>query len=199
MIDEKNLQQRMQQIEILTQEIEALPDQNARTKAVELMQLLMEYHGAALERVMEIVSRAGTAGSEIFDDLSKDELAASVLLLYGLHPLEIEERVVSALERVRPFLKSRGGDVELLGVEDGIVRLNLFGNCNGYSSASESLKQAIEKAIYEAAPDIAAIKVENAAEQPPADVHFVQIVRNKGTQAAEDSHSNNNQSFVNIV
>lgn len=166
MLDEKNFQQRMQKIEALTQEVEALPDENARAKAIELMQLLMEYHGAAIERIMEIIAKTGAAGKVIFSDLAKDELAASLLILYGQHPLDFETRVELALDKVRPFLKSHGGNAELLSVEDGIVRVRMVGSCNGCPSSSVTLTQAIEKAIYEAAPETVAIEAEGAIEEP---------------------------------
>ena len=44
-------------------------------------------------------------------------------------PCRVEERVREALDEVRPYLESHGGDVELLGVEDGVVRLRLQGSC----------------------------------------------------------------------
>lgn len=201
MIDEKNLRQRMRQIEVLTEEIERLPDANARTKTIELMQLLMEYHGAAIERVMEIIAAKGETGYAIFDDLAADELASSLLLLYGLHPLEIESRVENALEKIRPYLKSHGGDAELLGVENGVVRLNMIGSCNGCPSSGETLKNAIEKAIYEAAPDVAAIMLENveSAQTQTTAGNFVQIGRNNNSNSDKNLHSGSGNSFLNIV
>lgn len=181
MTNEKDFQQRMQKIEALTEEVEALPDANARAKAIELMQLLMEYHGAAIERVMDIVARSGAAGKAIFNNLAKDDLANSLLLLYGLHPVDLETRVQQALDKVRPFLKSHGGNAELLSVEDGVVRLRLIGSCNGCPSSSATLKQSIEQAIYEAAPDIVAIEAEGVSEEPKPTNGFVQI---KGIQNA---------------
>ena len=173
---------RMQKIEALTREIEALPDDNARSKTLELVQLLMEYHGAAIERVMEIIAETDAADG-IFDELASDELANSLLLLYGLHPLDFETRVEQALEQVRPYLKSHGGDAELLSVEDGIVRLQMIGSCNGCPSSSVTLKQAIEKAIMEAAPDVVSIIAEGADEKPKTN-GFVQIKGIQQTVAA---------------
>lgn len=170
----------MQKIEALTGEVEAFADENARAKAIELMQLLMEYHGAAIGRVMEIVAKTGIAGSVIFNELAKDELAASLLLLYGLHPVDQETRIEQALDKVRPFLKSHGGNAELIGVEDGVVRLRMVGACNGCPSSSATLKQSIEQAIYEAAPDVIAIEAEGAVEEAKPK-KFVQI---KGIQNA---------------
>lgn len=194
---ETNLAEQMRQIELLTKEIEALPDANARTKAIELMRLLMEYHGAALDRVMEIISRSGAVSEKIFADLERDELTSGLLLLYGLHPAEVETRVANALEKVRPFLKKHDGDAELISIENGVVNLNLHGSCNGCPSSSQSLISAIEEAIYEAAPDIAQIKMQSAETEPAknAAVNFVQI---KGRNGKNPS-SAKSQSLINIV
>lgn len=174
MLDEKDFQQRMQKIETLTQEVEALPDENARSKAIELMQLVMEFHGTAIERMMEIIA-AQSSSESIFASLAKDELANSLLLLYGLHPSPLEIRIEQALEKVRPYLKSHGGDAELLSIEDGVVRLRMIGSCNGCPSSSLTLKQSIEKAIYEAAPDVR--RIEAVGEEKPKPKSFVQIAR----------------------
>jgi len=178
---------RMQKIEALTREVEALPDENARETALELMRLLMEYHGAAIERVLEIVA-AGDSSDLIFDNLAKDELSNSLLLLYGLHPLDFETRVEQALEQVRPYLRSHGGDAELLSVEDGVVRLRMIGSCNGCPSSSVTLKEAIEKAITEAAPDAVSIIAETGDEKPKTN-GFVQIKGRHPTEAITDFRS----------
>ncbi|MEP6901054.1 MAG: NifU family protein [Actinomycetota bacterium] len=183
MLDKNDFQKRMQKIEILTQEVEALPDENARSKAIELMQLMMEYHGAAIERVMEIIA-AQSSSDYIFDNLTKDELSNSLLLLYGLHPLALETRIEQALDKVRPFLKSQGGDAELINIENGVVNLQMLGSCNGCPSSSLPLKQAVEKAIYETAPDVAAIEMKSG-EAAPKPKKFVQI---KGIQSHPPQH-----------
>ena len=70
---------------------------------------------------------------------------ASLLLVHGLHPYDVETRVARALDGVRPYLGSHGGDVELLGVtDDGVVRLRLLGSCDGCPSSSVTLKLAVE-------------------------------------------------------
>ena len=74
--------------------------------------------------------------------------------------------MVQALDKVRPYLGSHGGNVELLGVEDGVVRLRLQGSCDGCPSSQVTLKYAIEEGIYAVAPDITAIEVEGVVERP---------------------------------
>jgi Fe-S cluster biogenesis protein NfuA len=75
--------------------------------------------------------------------------------------------VRQALEGVRPYLGSHGGDVELLGVEDGVARLRLAGTCNGCPSSTVTLQNAIEEALLKAAPDLERIDAEGVAEPQP--------------------------------
>jgi len=174
----------MDQIEGLIRKIENLPDPEARASALALLQALMEFHGAGIERLMELVAESEDAGYAIFDRFAEDELVGSLLLLYGQHPLPLETRVTKALDRVRPYLDSHGGNVELLSVSDGVVRLRMQGSCKSCPSSSMTLKLAIEEAIYAAAPDVMEIVAEGVTEQPPA-TGFVQI----GTGARSRSGS----------
>lgn len=156
----KDLQKRMARIEELVGTIESLSDPNARANARELVQSLMELHGNGIERMLEIVAEARATGVDLIDELSRDDLVASLLLLYGLHPLDLDTRVMQALDKVRPYLQSHGGNVDLLGVDEGRVRLKLEGSCHGCASSALTLKLAIEEAIYDAAPDVVALEVE---------------------------------------
>jgi Fe-S cluster biogenesis protein NfuA/nitrite reductase/ring-hydroxylating ferredoxin subunit len=169
----------MEKIEKLLRKIENLPDPEARADALALVQALMEFHGAGIERVMEIVSELGESADTIFNSFAADDLVGSLLLLYGQHPLPIETRVTQALDKVRPYLDSHGGNVELLGIADGVVRLRMQGSCKSCPSSAITLKLAIEEAIYAAAPDIVAIDAEGVTEQPAA-TGFVQIGKSSG-------------------
>jgi Fe-S cluster biogenesis protein NfuA/nitrite reductase/ring-hydroxylating ferredoxin subunit len=170
----------MQRIEGLIRKIESVPDAEARASAMELVQSLMDFHSAGLDRLMEIVAEAGEAGYAIFDNFARDGLVGSLLLLYGLHPVPLETRVTQALEKVRPYLDSHGGNVELIDIADDVVRLRLQGSCKSCPSSSMTLKLAIEEAIYEAAPDVRAIEAEGVAEKV-APTGFVQIGKSNGS------------------
>jgi Fe-S cluster biogenesis protein NfuA/nitrite reductase/ring-hydroxylating ferredoxin subunit len=98
--------------------------------------------------------------------MAEDDLIRGVLLLHGLHPIDLRARVEGALESVRPYMRSHGGGVELLDVSDGVVRIRLEGHCQGCPSSTVTLKLAVEKAIYEAAPDIAGIEVDDPVGPP---------------------------------
>jgi Fe-S cluster biogenesis protein NfuA len=158
--------QQMARIEELVQEIETLPDAKSRETAAELVQLLMEFYGQGLARMLAI---AGSAPAQVVDSYGQDPLVSQILMLHGLHPVDLPTRVEKALEKVRPLLHSHGGDVELLGIENGLVRLRLEGSCHGCPSSTMTLKNAIQEAIYEFAPDVAGLDVAGLAEpRPPA-------------------------------
>jgi len=135
-----------------------LVEQVKSPAAIELVQTMMEFHRAAIDRMMEIVSDADDLGMNVIHTLTTDELVSHMLLLHGLHPLAIDERVRTALNDVRPYLKSHGGDVELIEVMDGVVKLRLVGACSGCPSSTATLRGAIEKAIRDAAPDVVSIE-----------------------------------------
>src|SRR5438105_877549 len=89
---DENLNGRIQQIEGLIRKTEALPDPNARSLALELCQAVLGFHAAALERLIEIISEGGEPCT-IVNALAADDLTSSLLLLHGLHPHSLEERV----------------------------------------------------------------------------------------------------------
>ena len=103
-------------------------------------------------------------GERIAVGLTEDPLIATLLLIHDLHPIPIEDRVQAALESVRPYMKSHGGNVELLSLEDGIARIHLHGSCQ-LSASSVTLELAIKQALEEAAPDLAGLEVEGVAPQ----------------------------------
>jgi len=164
--DDTKLRERLQRIDTLLLEIDGQPDPATRARTREIVQILMEFHGAGLERILTQLASTGEPGQQIIHSLARDELIASLLLLYGLHPLDLETRVGAALEKVRPYLHSHGGNVELLGINGDVVRIRLQGSCHGCPSSALTLKQTIEEAIHEAAPDVAAIEVEGESKEP---------------------------------
>jgi Fe-S cluster biogenesis protein NfuA len=158
-------QQRIQSIERLLGEIESTADPSLRKTVRELVQLVMDLHGAGLERMLELIRAGGAEGENVIEKLGRDELVASLLILYGLHPVDLEARVAQALDKARSRLRAHEGEVELLGIEDGMVRLRLRANGHGCGSTSEALKEMVEQAVYQTAPDVTAVVIEGAGEK----------------------------------
>jgi Fe-S cluster biogenesis protein NfuA/nitrite reductase/ring-hydroxylating ferredoxin subunit len=135
----------------------------ARERAEELVRLVVDLYGAGLERLLEIAHETGRLDDVLLDRLAADDLVASLLTVHGLHPYSVETRVAQALDSVRPYLGSHGGDVEFLGLTDqGTVRLRMLGSCDGCASSSVTLTLAVETAIQAAAPEVTGIDVEEA-------------------------------------
>jgi Fe-S cluster biogenesis protein NfuA/nitrite reductase/ring-hydroxylating ferredoxin subunit len=155
-------------VEGLLEQLEALPDRVARESANEAIAALLDLYGAALERIVEEVAAVDPEG-RVAANLGEDELVSHVLLLHDLHPLPLRDRVQEALDGVRPYLASHGGNVELKGVEEGVVRLAMEGSCSGCPSSTVTLKLAIEDAIHKSAPDVVEIVAEGVAPEasPP--------------------------------
>lgn len=166
MTDDKEFRKRVQQIGDLVQQIEAIADPAVRATTKELVQLLMELHGTGLERMMDITFQAGDAGSQIIDDLGRDPLVSSLLVLYGLHPEELTSRVERAVDRIRPGLRKQGCEVELISTNDVVIRVRVALGAHSCSSTAETIRSTVEDAIYDAAPDIISLTVEGLDGQP---------------------------------
>lgn len=166
MADDDQLQQRLARVETLVQQAEQLPDPEVRAQVQELVEHLLEFHGAGLARMLAEAAALGDAGRALVQAWAGDELIASLLLLHGLHPDELETRVRGALDKVRPYLQSHGGNVEFLGLDEGVVHLRMQGHCNGCPSSAVTLRSTIEEAIYGAAPDVVRLEVEGIAPPP---------------------------------
>lgn len=67
---------------------------------------------------------------------------------------DLNQRIEQALEEIRPFLKSDGGDIELVGIENKTVKVQLLGACAGCSVNQMTLKQGVELTVKKYAPEI---------------------------------------------
>jgi len=152
------LHDRIVRIESLIEQMKTAADLETRAASLELVQTMMEFHNAGMDRMMDIIADNGAAGETILDNFAQDPLISSMLLLHDLHPVDLETRVASALETVRPYLHSHGGNVELVEVDDRVVRVRLVGSCCSRPSSEITMKSAIERAIHDAAPDVIAIE-----------------------------------------
>src|SRR5918992_1165139 len=136
LLDDQQLRERVGRIETLLGEIESFEDPEARARTAEMVQALLELYGEGLGRIVESVGRLGS--EDLKDELLGDELITHLLLLHGLHPVDVETRVLGALDEVRPYLESHGGEAKLLGIGDGVARGRPGGSWRGCSSSPPS-------------------------------------------------------------
>jgi Fe-S cluster biogenesis protein NfuA/nitrite reductase/ring-hydroxylating ferredoxin subunit len=136
-----------------------------RDLAEELVSAVVQMYGAGLERIIAALHRGGEVGEQIAAGLADDDLVAMLLLIHDLHPVPLADRVHGALDSVRPYMESHGGNVELLSLEAGVARIHLRGSCSDCSASSVTLELAIKQALEEAAPDLLGLEVEGMAPQ----------------------------------
>lgn len=144
----------------------------AHERAEQLVREVTDLYGAGLERMMHM---AVTAHPELAETFTADDLLASLMLVHGIHPHGVERRVADALDTVRPYLGSHGGDVHLLEVagdpDNYTVRLQFSGSCRSCPSSSVTLELAVEDAVRAAAPEITSIEV--VAAEPDSKSRFI--------------------------
>lgn len=122
-------------------------------RALLLLQLVDAIHRPALERI---------AAGEL-----DHPIAQALLQMYDLAPVDDELLVEEALDEVRPYVHSHGGEVELLSVDDGAVRLRMSGSCSGCAASAMTLKRGIETALRDHYPGFREVEAEEAEPAPP--------------------------------
>jgi Fe-S cluster biogenesis protein NfuA/nitrite reductase/ring-hydroxylating ferredoxin subunit len=149
----------------------------ARERAEQLVREVVELYGAGLARIVATIG--DQADPSMLDRLAADDLVASLLLVHGLHPHDVHRRVSDALDQVRPYLGSHGGDVHLLDIVDDTVQLQFAGSCKSCPSSAVTLELAVEDAIRAAAPEISSIELVTPAAEPttviPAESLLAQV------------------------
>ena len=109
-------EQLIERVQALTAQLEEVQDFQARAVADELVASIMQLYGEGLERILAALD------DEARGRLVEDGVVASLLLIHGLYPVDLETRVREALDSVRPYMESHGGDVELVAIEDGVAQ-----------------------------------------------------------------------------
>jgi Fe-S cluster biogenesis protein NfuA len=162
-------------VERLLAEIESVAGPSTWAKVEELVRALLELQREGLGRMLDLVS-ATVDKTAIEARLADDELVSSLLLLHGLHPLPIADRIRRVLDELRPLLESHAAEVDLVEVgPDGATRMRVSGMTGGVASAIE---HALRRAVEEAAPEVTRLDIEMPGE-PRAPRGLVQLRRKR--------------------
>jgi hypothetical protein len=169
MSDSQGLHERVARIDGLVQQLDSTADPASRAAAKELVQSLMDLHGGAIERMLEIILKAGETGESIIKKLGRDELVSSLLVLYELHPEDFETRVRRGLEKVHRFASSRNASIEVLAISSGTVhvRIDVSGG-HSCGSTTRDIQSAIREALFETAPDAVDVVIDGVQEDTNA-------------------------------
>ncbi len=162
-----NLNQQSQRIQELIEQVDQLPDPKARKMMQECIQEILSFYGHGLESILKIISNGNSAAAkDIFNALIEDSFISGLLLIHDLHPLDLKTRLYQALEKVKPYMDSHGGSVEIVSLKDGVAKLKLSGSCKGCPSSSSTLELGIKQAIDEHCPDLLGLEVEGVTASP---------------------------------
>jgi hypothetical protein len=161
---DRDVRDQLKRVEGLVARLEACTDPAARDATRELLRAVLDFHAAGLARALELIASAPESGSDLVGRLARDGLVGSMLLLHGLHPEGVRHRLEQALDRVRPHLHALGGDAELVEATAEGVRIRLRGD----PACGQDVRLAVENAVVGAAPDVDAIRIEEAWDQAPA-------------------------------
>lgn len=157
-----DVEARLGRLDELLEGLGSAPGPTTRS-ATEAVALLTEVYGEALARVLDHTDE------QLAERLAEDELLGHLMVLYDIHPEPAERRAARAVERLRPAVQERGGDVEWAGVEGQVarVRLTTGGGCgSGCGGGGSEVTDAVRAAVLAAAPELTT--VEPLTETAPA-------------------------------
>jgi nitrite reductase/ring-hydroxylating ferredoxin subunit/Fe-S cluster biogenesis protein NfuA len=137
--------------------MEAIQDEQTRDEVFALLEGIDVLHRQALARILEL------GGGDLAERASHDPVARTLLEMYDLPERDERAQVETALESVYPYFHSHGGKLEVLGVENGVVRVRLSGSCEGCPGTASTLSRVVEEALREGFAGF----TELVAEEPP--------------------------------
>jgi Fe-S cluster biogenesis protein NfuA len=173
MSDARLLEDQQRRIDELVAALSALEDARAREIAQGLLQVVLDLHASGLARLAEIVAEVEGADGPLAAKLAQDRQVSALLLLHGLHPVDLQSRVRHAVDGLRAALGAQGVRIELVEASEDAVRVRLAGALSGKRIAPGALQHDIERAIFEQAPEVAKVEV---AGLPEANVHELRFV-----------------------
>jgi hypothetical protein len=185
MKDSQEFRDQIARIEGLIGSIESAADPALRATARNLVQAVLDLHAAAIDRVLEITSKAGEPGAAILRSLSEDELVSSLLVLYDLHPEDFATRVNRGIEKARQAVTPRDAALEVLAIDSGTVRLRIETRGHTCGSTLSDLETLVREALLAAAPDAAEVIIETRRDQPAST--FVPLATLQATSGSSRS------------
>jgi hypothetical protein len=163
-MNSSEFQQHAERVEQALQSANNLPDDGARNAALALMQSLMDLHGKVLARMVELMSESDDSGRFVLEKMARDPLVCGLLVLYGMHPMPLKERVARAVEQLQSKLRKRQATAKLLGVDEGRIHVRIEAGSEEHGSP-DAVREMVEQAIREAAPEAGEVVIEGALQK----------------------------------
>jgi hypothetical protein len=183
-------QEQVRNLGRLIAQFDQMPESPQKTACREVVQLLMDVHDAGLNRMLEIVFESEDSGPEIIDKLGRDTITSSLLLLYSLHPDDLETRVNKAMERIAPRLRKVSCSAHLVQIQKGIVRVRVTTSDHRCGSSANDVRTIVEEGMYELAPDVASLEILGLEERSNSGfVAIESLVGHNLVATAQNSHA----------
>lgn len=173
MSDSRVLDEQQRRIDELIAALSSLDDARARNIAQALLQVVLDLHASGLARLAEIVADTEGPDGPIVARLIQDKQVSALLLLHGLHPLDLPARARRAVEGLRAPLGAQGVRIELVDAGEEAVRVRLSGVLSGKHVTPADVQNDIERAIFEQAPEVGRIEIDG---MPDVNVHELRFV-----------------------
>ena len=164
-VEEVGAEEALERMGSLIEQLQNHPDELLRAQVFELLDWMEAYHRESIHRLIDLLP------AEALEEAQRDPFLLPMLEAYEViggdqdtgDPLALVEE---ALQQVRPYIHSHGGEMELLSVEDGVVRLHLMGSCDGCPSSAITLTQGVEEAIRQRWSGLRRLEVETPEGSP---------------------------------
>src|SRR5436305_6937729 len=113
----ENLNRQSEHIQDLIDQVNQLPDASTRDLVQECIAEISSLYGKGLEKIMDLLMEENNpAATRIINRLMENSFISGLLLIHDLHPLDLSTRLRFALEKVRPYMESHGGNVEIVSL-----------------------------------------------------------------------------------
>ncbi len=144
------------------------PDPDVATRVTHLLEWYDTFHRDGLGQLVEMIR--GWRGDIFLESVARDPVAGTLLDFYELGEgpavkAETEQAVAAAMEEVRPIVESHGGELEVVSIADGVVKVRMKGTCDGCPSSSATLTYGVEEALRKHWPDFRRLEQVDAAEE----------------------------------
>ena len=160
----RTLNEQSQRMQKLVEQVDLLPDSPSKELIRECIAEILTFYGNGLERIMTVlINESNVTATKILNNLLEDSFINGLLIIHDLHPFDLNTRLNLALEKVRPYIESHGGQLELLSLQNGIAKIKLSGSCKSCASSSVTLELAIKESIEENCPDLLQLDVEGVS------------------------------------
>jgi len=177
--EEMDIEETFARIGEIAEQLEKHPDPTVREKVFELLDWVEAFHREAVTRIVHMLP------FEAVEQLHSDPVVNHLLDTYiedDEAPEDLDALIDEALNEIRPYVHSHGGEMEALNVdkENGIVKLRLMGSCHGCPSSSVTLTDGVEKILKERWPGFRKLEVEGGEEgEEPKKLLQINTMRKK--------------------